>query len=213
MKGLILKDLYTVKGFGKQYLFVFGFMLMMSFLMKSTSFASMYAMLLGGMLILTSMSVDETAHFNQFALTMPVNTEMIIKAKYILLVLILAAGMVLGYLANLVGRYIPYFEAGFELVSILAIGVLFLLTYAISIPVIYKYGLEKARYVYIVVLFVLAGILLGGIKLASLVAGVEMTELPEPPIWILVIGMVAISILSLIISYKVSLKILANKEW
>ena len=215
MKGLLLKDLYTIKGFGKQYILVFGFMILWSVCMKSTSFASMYAILLGGMLVLTSMSVDETAHFNQFALTMPINTETVAKAKYLLLVLTIVAGMIIGCVANFIGELIPGFGEGFDVNSIFVIGSLFLLAYTITLPIIYKKGVEKARYAYILVLLALGVTIVGVIKLASMIMGVKMTELPSPTgsSWMLIVGLIIIDLISLFISYRVSLKILSTKEW
>lgn len=213
MKGLILKDLYTIKGFAKQYFMVFCFMVIWSVCMKTTSFGVMYAMLLGGMLVLTTMSTDEASHFNQFALTMPINASELVKAKYALLVLSIGGSTIFGFIINELTAAIPFFEEGFDTVGILAAGSVFMITYAITLPIIYKLGIEKARYTYIVVLIALAALIIGGVKLISLAVGVPIEQLPSPKEWQIVVLLIGIDIVSLIVSFQVSLKVLSQKEW
>ena len=63
MKGLLLKDLYNVKGFARQYVIV-----ILAMAVINISFVSIYMVILGGMSI-TIMSMDGSSGFNKFYLT------------------------------------------------------------------------------------------------------------------------------------------------
>ncbi len=71
MKGLLLKDLYNVKGFARQYVIVILAMAVWGVCMKNVSFVSIYIymVILGGMMSITTMSMDESSGFNKFYLT------------------------------------------------------------------------------------------------------------------------------------------------
>ena len=71
MKGLILKDLFALSGYAKQYVIALAFMVLWSVMMENASFIVMYLTLLGSMLVLTSITMDEAVSFSRFALTMP----------------------------------------------------------------------------------------------------------------------------------------------
>ncbi|HCH98796.1 MAG TPA: hypothetical protein DFI63_12425 [Lachnospiraceae bacterium] len=64
MKGLLLKDLYNVKGFARQYVIV-----ILAMAVINISFVSIYMVILGGMMSITTMSMDESSGFNKFYLT------------------------------------------------------------------------------------------------------------------------------------------------
>ena len=64
MKGLLLKDLYNVKGFARQYVIV-----ILAMAVINISFVSIYMVILGGMMSITIMSMDESSGFNKFYLT------------------------------------------------------------------------------------------------------------------------------------------------
>ncbi len=100
MKGLILKDLYLLKGLGKQFGLVFGFLFLWSIMMKSFSFMILYCVIMCGSIVMSTMSYDESVSFNRFALTMPVNIKMLVRAKYVLILLILLAVSGIGALLN-----------------------------------------------------------------------------------------------------------------
>lgn len=48
------------------------------------------------MLVLTTFSYDEHAHFEKYTLTMPVGRGTLVKKKYMLLLLLVAGGTILG---------------------------------------------------------------------------------------------------------------------
>lgn len=212
MKGLILKDLLILKGYGKQYGLIFGFFLIWSIMMKSFSFMSCYLVLLGGMMVMSTMNSDESVSFNRFVLTTPIGVKKLIGEKYILFLLTLFGGAGIGMLPNMlsyaspVGTY-DYFEWG----GLVAIVSVFMMVYAINFPVMFKYGVEKARNIYVICVILAGGIIWGSIFLSEKL-GISLEEMDHRSgggsVFLLTIAASA-----LLLSYFVSVKAVENKEW
>lgn len=107
MKGLILKDLYLLKGFGKQYGIILAFMALWGLVMKAVSFLCIYAVLMGAMIILSIMTLDDAVSFNRFVLTMPVNERTLIKSKYFLFIISVGAGAFIAFLVSSAAAVLP----------------------------------------------------------------------------------------------------------
>ena len=217
MKGLILKDLYTLKSFAKQYSLIFGGMMLWSVFMKSSSILLTYAVVLGSMLVLSSMSMDENVSYNRYAMTMPISAETIVKAKYMLLFLTTAGGITLGVLFNgimsmTIWRQMPASEDSFGGIGLMALITACIVADAFTLPVMFKLSAEKARYVYILVLLGLSITVVGLAKLQELldISWYGIRKMPE--IW-LGAAMLIVCILALIVSYRVSLQAVKKKEW
>lgn len=215
MKGLILKDLYTIYGYRKQYALTLGFMLIWAFLMQNTGFFAIYFLILGGMLVLTSMSTDESTHFNRLALTMPISPGMLVKSKYILLIITMGCGTIIAALLSAICQSIfGSWTADLEWQGMLLVAVLFLATYSITLPIIFKIGVEKARYIYIAVMLAFALIVLGAVSLLEkLGINVEQYMISDTDSSFLVLVLVGISALALMFSYLSSIKVIKKKEW
>lgn len=213
MKGLLLKDLYTLKGFAKQYVVILGVMLVWSIAMKSPSFFIMYTLVLGSMLVLSTMGADETASVNRFALTMPISTQMLVKSKYLLLFITTGSGLMVSLLINALFHLIYQESEGvLDVAGIIGAVTVFVITNAIALPVMFKLSVEKARYVYITVMLVLTFGIVGGIKLLEM-AGIPLETLDNLPMMVPVIVLLTIMIVAIIISYKISVSFVKKREW
>ena len=213
MKGLLLKDLYTVYSYKKQYTLIVGFMLIWAIFMKNVAFISIYMLILGGMLVLSSMSTDEAVHFNRLALTMPISPATLVKSKYILLIITMGGGTILACIINAIClQFLNKWMSGFDWQGIVLTALVFIITYSITLPLIFKMGVEKARYVYIGVMLGLALLILGTASLLEKL-GISIGEIEDVNGGYLIIGLLGISILVLVISYLCSLKVVKKKEW
>lgn len=213
MKGLLLKDLYTVYSYKKQYTLIVGFMLIWAIFMKNVAFISIYMLILGGMLVLSSMSTDEAVHFNRLALTMPISPATLVKSKYILLIITMGGGTILACIINAIClQFLNKWMSGFDWQGILLTALVFIITYSITLPLIFKMGVEKARYVYIGVMLGLALLILGTASLLEKL-GISIGEIEDVNGGYLIIGLLGISVLVLVISYLCSLKVVKKKEW
>lgn len=211
MKGLLLKDLYTLKGYAKQYAITFVLLTGWAVYMKNMSFLVIYAIVLGGMLVLSTLSMDESAHFDRWSITTPAGVKGMIREKYVLLLLLVAAGTAAGFLLNLVLAVLLGGMGSFEWEGLIITGMLFIIAYAVMLPVNFKLGVEKARYVYIGTILGAAVILTGAFKLIEF-SGRPLEEMKGNSL-VLIIVSVAVCVLALFLSYSVSLKMVRNREW
>lgn len=224
MKGLVLKDLYYLKGFMKQYLLILGFMAVWSVMVKNSSFIVTYLLVIGNTLTLSTSSMDEAVSFNRFALTMPVSRKMLVQSKYILMIAIELSALLIGLLLGVLVNMNPYPLQGtsrwvssgsFEWTGIITLFVLFTLISSVTLPAVFKFGVEKARHIYMISMLGLAVLVFGGLKLCQ-VAGISLdflNHLAEIPSEGLLAIMLAVSIGTVAVSYRVSLKVIRNKEW
>lgn len=217
MKGLLLKDLYSISNYKKQYTLILVFMSIWAVFSKSPSFLGFYVILLGGMMVLSVLSMDETVHFNRYALTMPISVKTLVKEKYVLTCICIGVGSFLALILDIVAMCIPWFEVSGELEEFIVIGgvsAFFLIAYTITIPIIFKYGVEKARYAYIAVMLFMGLTIAGTIYLTKDTPVMLFDGLPMM-IDILVISgvLLILEALVIVISYRVSLRVVRDKEW
>ncbi|MBC8586881.1 ABC-2 transporter permease [Paratissierella segnis] len=146
MKGLLIKDLINLKK-------SFGTIIAMIVLYFLFAYQSGDPSILVGMIVflltmmsITSMSYDDMAKWDKFALSMPISRKTIVYSKYILAVLLSLAGLVLstgiGYIVILLKAKMSIQE---YLVASYAIFVLSMAFICIIIPLIFKFGVEKSR--------------------------------------------------------------------
>lgn len=210
MKGLLLKDLFVLKGYGKQYIIIFGGMFVYSLCVKSATFVMIYFVLMGSSMVLSSMSMDEAVSFNKFALTMPVNMRMVIKSKYALFLITVGIGIVLSELANI---FIYLFSSGgnemFGWEGLAVTLAVFMVANAFTFPFMFRLGVEKARYVNIFSMVTIGGIIIGGVKICE-AAGISFDAIEKIPTGILSVACAFVAALALGISYCVSVRTARN---
>lgn len=213
MKGLILKDLYNMRNYGKSLGIVFGMMAIFGIVLKNPAYVSAMMIFLALNASLSLMALDEQVKWDQYALTLPVNKNLIVKEKLLLSTLFTIAG---GTLSMVVGVILTNVFGGDQglLIKCTVVGIYFiLLVLAFLIPVIFKYGVEKGRFIMIasvlvpVVVFVMAMKYLEGSEI-PITEEMFMSALNGAT----VIGIVVV-IAALIVSYRVSIQVYKNKEW
>lgn len=214
MRGLLVKDLYMISGFRKQYTLVLLFMGGWSFFMKSFSFLAMYAIILGGMMTLTLTSMDEAVHFNRYALTMPISVRTLVKEKYVMTCLCIATGSLFALAIESAAMLVSWHEGAAEWIEMAALSTFFLVAYTVSIPVIFKYGVEKARYIYMGIMIVMAAVVVGCIYLTKSTHVIEFEGAPSGLAVAIFLGiLLLIDVVVVSVSYRVSLRIVKDKEW
>ena len=148
MFGLIKKDLKSMSQQGVAVFTLMVFFGLLSILgnqdMSSVfmGIVSMFSVLLP----ITAISYDEKAHWDRYALTMPVSRNMLVLSKYLLSVFVSILCGILTMAIGLISKAFPLNEA--LLMSWIMVGVALFLS-AITYPLYFKLGVEKARYVFI----------------------------------------------------------------
>ncbi len=213
MKGLILKELYLIKSFSKQYVLLMVLMGAWSVFVHNISFVAIYVMVLGSSMVLSTTSMDEAVSFHKFAVTMPVNARTLVKSKYVILFLTVGVGELLVWLFSAAVNLLP--TGSMEIVGMegmIVTGCLFLSANAASIPAMFNVGVTKSRYTYLIVMVVIGGVILGGYK-ASKLAGLSLDDMLTEMEWALNLTAVILAAVIVAVSYFISVKIVQKKEW
>lgn len=214
MKGLIIKDLCSISNYKKQYALILAFMSVWSIFSKSFSFLAMYSILLGGMMVLSVMSMDEAVHFNRYALTMPISVKTLVKEKYVLVCICIGTGSLLALIVEAIAMSTPWYEGIAEWIMINCLSSFFLIAYTITLPIIFKYGVEKARYAYMAVILVMGAVIGIAVYLTKNMPVMLFDGVPHLVDNLLLTGgLWIVDAIVLVISCQVSLKAVRNKEW
>lgn len=147
MVGLLLKDFYALRTyFKKQLLVMIIAYALLSFWLKSTSFLSSMIVMYGMMIYMTTFSVDEVCQWNAYACTLPVSPCAAVASRLVVLL-----SMIWG--VGLVATVIPLpfelllFDGSIQesFATFAALAFIYTVIGAISLPVFYKVGPERAR--------------------------------------------------------------------
>ncbi len=149
MIGLLLKDLYTMRQYGKTLLFMLVFFgLISSGLDNPATFFEGFIILMSMMLTISSFSYDGLAKWDRYALSLPVTRKEIVAAKYLLSIILCLLGTVLSFVISAVVLTIKPVE-GFGLTEqLFATAVIIcaaLFFTGILLPLTFQFGVEKSR--------------------------------------------------------------------
>ena len=182
MTGLILKDLLILRKTLRSYLFMLIVYVGIAF--TGVWSADIVGVLLVVMVVMLPMNVfayDKQAKWDTYGLALPVGRTKTIAARYlcVLLLCLLSVGLtaILGVMLYAAGRVEEPVEF---LVSCSVTGLMAVLVNAIMLPLLYKFGPERARMMFfgimggIVLLVVAALFPLGGLE------WLKSLELAEP---------------------------------
>lgn len=216
MKGLILKDIYNMKGLGKSLVFL---LVVFSLAFKDQGMAILVTMLTvsSTVLVVNSLAMDEVHQWYQLAFTMPVTRKQAVLSKYIISVGYALLGIITGICASLILQTTGWSAAEGNWVSTLAIGVVSMLMailfISVLLPMNFKFGVQKARLLLLAMIalpvlmvtaitslgIVFPGIMLyGGIKLSS---------------YMIVFGSIAVIAVIAVGSFFLSVRIMEKKEF
>ena len=161
MKALLKKDIFCVLKSMKVFLLVIAL-----FAVIPGYSASSFAIIYAAMLPLTALAYDERSKWDVLAATMPYSPRQIVLSKYTLGLLGVLAALMLTLAAQAVtnpGRFDG--ETIFSMLCIACVGVLMLL---ISLPLAFRFGVEKGR------LFLMA--MLAGAGVATIALNGRLTQ-------------------------------------
>ncbi len=175
MKGLLLKDWYMMKKYCRAYLLIAAVFIAVSLVSNDNLFLVFYPCLLCGMIPVNLLGYDERSRWMQYSGTMPYTKTQIVSVKYLIgllaqLAIMIAIGTAQGIKMSVAGN----FDLGEFAVLLLLLLIVSTLTSSISLPFIFKLGVEKGRTAY----YVMIGFVCGASVLASsLLRGKLVTEI------------------------------------
>mgnify|MGYP004464916803 FL=1 len=170
MKGLLLKDGYqTVSQMKTMYLTVVVVLVVWMFSTSdSYAFPISYAAIFLGVLPVNLLGYDQNSGWVEYSLTLPVSKKVLVAEKYLVGLLCAAASVVISGLfavilslrkgAALDGTALFFVGDGVNII---------LLMNSISLPLMYRFGAEKARMIYILTFAGFGALIAGGGVLAE----------------------------------------------
>ncbi|MCI8631189.1 MAG: ABC-2 transporter permease [Firmicutes bacterium] len=225
MKGLIIKDFYNLRKQIVLYLIIgvlYSVIGAASTDTGGTSFTG-FIMILSAMMPITAVSYDERAKWDKYGLTMPVSRKDTVAAKYILGLIFTVSGAVVSLITGFI--FGADMEEYLMVIAVIA-GVCFLYL-SVLLPIVYKMGTEKARFIMIAVILLPVVLIMAGasyFKKSTLsvikVPESDVLNLQEKAAAVTPSGLtagflifIAVSIVILYISYRISVSIYSRKEF
>lgn len=151
MKGLLLKDFYMTAKYCRTYLLIGIVFIAVSFAGAESQnmFFVFYPCLLCGMIPVNLLAYDERSRWLEYSGTLPYTKAQLVSAKYLVGVIVqgvmlLAVGIAQAVRMNLAGSF-RLGEYGMIMALIFAMATI---TSSISLPFMFRWGVEKGRIAY-----------------------------------------------------------------
>lgn len=210
MLGLIKKDLLLIKANLKSMIIIFVIYIMLAF--QGTLDVTFIIPIIGIMLFISTFSYDDFNNWNSYAVTLPDGRRNVVRAKYIVSIILI---IILAVVAFFIGIGISYIKTNSinldEIISSL-MGTMLSSVIIISLlyPIVFKFGATNGRIILFAVVFGIAGI---GTLIAQFIDMAPIINIINKLDNYLLIAIPIIYIILLGISYLISSKIYQNKEF
>lgn len=154
MKGLMKKELLMLMRATRAFAFICVIFIGMSAISQDNAFFMLMPIMISGLLPSTLLSYDERCKWQEFSGALPVTRAQLVSAKYLLGLGCLTVMLALTLLVHLIVRRYPM-----EMLLSLLCGIfgLALFVSAVSLPMMFKYGVEKGRLWYYATLVLVGG--------------------------------------------------------
>ena len=197
MRALLLADFYQGKKYCRSVFLLValfgGVTVFYANMGVQNMFFPLYGMLMTGMISMNLLAYDEQSHWNEYAQTMPCTRKMQVTVKYLdslICVGVVWALFTAVYVAIAIrGDYSPGDVLALSAV-LLMVG---LISPAFLLPTVFRYGVNKGRLVYFVLIIAAMGVGAGLMTAGSMI-GDTITLIPISPLP----GWVVMSALALI---------------
>ena len=158
MKSLIRKDFYLIARYFRLLVVLVALFLVM-YVMDGDLFFLVYPALIGGVVPVSLTSYDERDKWNQYSLTMPYTRDQLVTAKYVVGLLVSAVPFVLTLIACVVRMQMQgAFDPAELLTTALLLVLLSLIGPTLVLPFLFRFGAEKGRVAFYVMIGLLCGI-------------------------------------------------------
>ncbi|WP_294515780.1 ABC-2 transporter permease [uncultured Intestinimonas sp.] len=210
MTGLVKKDLYLSLSMFKSYVAVAAvFAALTAFGIYDISFFVTYVSIMCIMIPVNLFAYDEQARWDKYAAALPSGRAGVVKARYLLTILVCAGSLVFSLLLQLIVALVSGAQ-GQARVDLLLSGLLpaayGCFMNAILLPLLFRFGSQKARLYLILVLGVGVGVIFGGLT-GLKEMGLSLSALRFPLFVLPVVGLLA-----LIPSYLFSKRIFFHRD-
>ena len=221
MKGIITKDLLGLKTVAITMGMLMVFCLFLGFMSGDNgggmSYFSIMALVLNVMVPISCAGYDEQCDWDSFGAALPVSKNKIVICRYIVGLIAMCFTSLVVFVSNLLSAALGGSHAG--VLSYLIPLILSSIYIAIMIPLIYKFGVQKSRFIVIAVMIV-PSMLAAGLGLMMTTAAEEespaffdaIDSLAAVPAVPAMIGATVIAAAVYVLSMLVSIRIYNRKE-
>ena len=202
MKGLLLKDFYNVKNLILYYALVAAVFAVVSVVSSNIYFFCGFMIFISVGLVSSTISYAAQDKWDRYALSSGVSRRTAVLSKYVFTVVTILCSLALGLILALALGY----RQAVDFLPVVAYSFAGVLSVGIVLPCFFRFGVEKARVIYMIVIVFTVALMVGGISLFE-----RLNFAAQAP-WMLVL-LAVLSVAILAISYFVSLRIYRNKEF
>ena len=214
MKSLILKDLYNIGHNMKSM--VLSFVIMAVAFIPTSNLAGFIVMcaVVCSMWISTTFAFDDYSKWTRYALIMPVSRKDLVVGKFIVLAIFCAGGNLFGLaVSSIAALAMGHITPGLTGIAELLLGSMAALAISLmiggmSIPLMFKFGAEKARMLLVVSMLIPVAVGFGIYRLFGLYFG----DLSDQLVIILVCGSPILALTWCYVMYQISYRIFSKKE-
>lgn len=154
MKGLLIKDLLTIRNQLKVVGLLIVFYIVYSLAMQDTSMLGAMIVLLAVMMPITAMAYDEKSGWGRYESALPVSKKTVVLSKYVFGFILLALGSLISGLSIVLlstfAQFVEITDALWLLATFAAVGTIFM---SLIFPILFRYGVEKGRMLMLLVIF------------------------------------------------------------
>lgn len=213
MKGLILKDIISAKKQFSSFLIIFVLFSAVSLLTDSVFFSG-FIVLIGGTLPVSLISYDEKSRWNSYCDTLPCSRKAVVGSKYIFtFILNFSLTLLITVLLSAKAIGNQTFDLTAAIISALLILSASLVFPLLMLPIILKFGVDKARIIYIAAMIIIAAVTASLSSVAFLNFEAKIPNNFQN--YMLVISLILFIIMMILffLSWLISVKIYSNKEF
>ena len=210
MLGFIKKDWLMFRRNLKPLIFILViYFLMAIFANMDISFLPPF---ISVMVMLSTFSYDSFNNWDAYAVSIPNGRKKVVVSKYLTTIILIVASTIIVTLVSFLASYInsKSIDIKLTLFSMLAVAIVSILLEIVLYPIIFKYGIEKARIVIFAIVFVFSmGIVLIARHINLSAFSNILTVILK--YWYVIVP--ALIIGTFLVSYFISMKIYKNKEF
>lgn len=217
MKGLILKDLLTLKNQMRNIMIIIIGFVILSMIMENYFYISFIIPFYIVMLVISTFSYDELNNANTYIVALPYNRKTVVKARYYLSLISIITALLIGAILSFVTPLLnPNMDFMSTFASSLATIIGVIIVISLLMPCFYKFGVQKGRvilFIAIMAVSLLIGIILSLFENSNLKIAEFFSTLENINYIIIIVVSILFILLILYISYLFFCKIFKNKEF
>lgn len=212
MMGFVYKDFLLMR---KQLLYVLFLMAVYAILVATGTFGpyllSALVVILGLLYPMNAFAYDDLARWDKFAASTPAGRKGMVAGRYLFALLLLLASTAVASVLLLLFRLLRLADQPLAelLLSVLACAGVGLVMNAVILPLLYKFGVEKARMISMIVFAVVFG---GCVALGFLMEKSAPPQLSGRSVGLVVVLVILLAAVGFYLSYRISQRICAHKE-